>query len=98
MSIAIIRTLYEVGVIIEDIDESNNIPTFYISVPEFSVRKTIDNEDIANNYLAKKFKETVVNMTTGNCIVKSKIRKGETWTESMASDAISNFDKSYRYM
>lgn len=96
MSVAIVRTLCEVGVIIEGIDESKDIPVYYITVPEFSVRKTINNEDIANQYLAKKFKETIT-MAVGNCVVKSEIRKGETWTEDMANQAVYEFDKQYRF-
>ena len=97
MTVAIIRTLHELGVIIENIDNSKLYPVFYRSVPEFSVKKSVDNEDIANKYLARKFKETMIG-TGGECEVKVKIRKGETWTEEMGIDAVIKFDQAYRYI
>ena len=96
MSIAIVRTLCEMGLVIEKIDESTDVPIFYISVPEFSYHKTDNGIDVANKYLTKKYKETLT-MLGVKCIVKSKIREGETWTKEMANNAIIDFDKVYRY-
>ena len=96
MNMVIVRSLHEHGVIIDKIDETKDIPIFYISVPEFSYRKNVDGNDVANKYLASKFKETIT-MKGGKCEVKMKVRKNEYWTESMANTAISEFDKMYRY-
>lgn len=91
----LIRTLHEHGIIIDNIDESTSVPIFYISVPEYSDIKNVDGGDVANKYLAKKFKETLSMRSEKNVIVKMKIRKGEIWTKEKAKNANIVFDNMY---
>lgn len=73
--------LKEYGLTVENIDEENNI--IYISVPKSSDMKTVSGSDVANLYLAKKFKDM---FKATRYTIKYKVRN-EHWTAAMAHDA-----------
>ena len=91
----IIKTLHEYGLLIDKIITDKSTPVFYISVPEYSCEKTTDGIDIANRYLAEKFKETICNIFNADSIVKMKIRKNEFWTKEMKEKVSKEFDNLY---
>lgn len=78
---AIYIVLKEYGLTIEKIDSDNN--AIYISVPKSSDMKTISGCDVANLYLAKKFKDM---FKATRYTINYKVRN-EHWTAAMAHDA-----------
>lgn len=94
----VMRELHGFGVRVDKMYEGMVPPTVYISVPESSELKTITPEsiDIAGKYLASKFKDTVNTLFIKDAIVKVKIRKGETWTETDRQNAYRKYDDTYR--
>lgn len=75
------------GVKIEKEIETQEMLEIRISVPEHSYRLDVHNEEIADMALAKKFKTFLTDMGVKRLVVKSRTRKGETWTQEMADAA-----------
>lgn len=75
------------GVELENMIETVDELTIYISVPEHSYHKNDKNEEMAGMVLAKRFKKTLTKLGVKRLTVKSRIRKGEMWTKEMANDA-----------
>lgn len=75
------------GLRIEKENESVNSLEIYISVPERSYHLDVHNEEMAGIYLARRFKTALLDMGVKRLTVKSRVRKGEQWTETMAKDA-----------
>ena len=84
---AMIITWSGMGLRIDNQIETQESLTIYISVPEFSDRKNVRNEEMSGIRLAKRFKETLIDMGIKRLIVKAKIRSGEYWTKEMGHDA-----------
>lgn len=80
-------TWAKMGLKIENQIETQESLTIYISVPEFSDERNIHNEEMSGMRLAKRFKETLIDIGIKRLTVKAKIRFGEHWTEEMGQDA-----------
>ena len=80
-------TWTKMGLKIENQIETPESLTIYISVPEFSDEKNIHNEEMSGMRLAKRFKETLIDIGIKRLTVKAKIRFGEHWTEEIGHDA-----------
>lgn len=78
-------TWAKMGLKIENQIETQESLTIYISVPEFSDEKNIHNEEMSGMRLAKRFKETLIDIGIKRFTVKAKIRFGEHWTEEMGA-------------
>lgn len=81
------------GVRIDNQIETQESLAIYISVPEFSDRKNVRNEEMSGIRLAKRFKETLMDMGIKRLTVKVKIRSGEYWTKEMGKEAETNMRK-----
>lgn len=77
----------ECGLIIDNMIEEPEQLTVYVSVPETSYHKNVNCEIMAGQFLAKRFKETLTSLGVKRLVVKSKVRKGDIWTEQKAQDA-----------
>lgn len=82
----------EYGVIIENINESTDNLTFWISVPKYSYKFDVNNNNMSGMFLAQKFKKTLTDMGVKRLCVKCKIRD-EMWTENMGSCAATKIKK-----
>lgn len=81
------------GLRIDNQIETQESLTIYISVPELSDKKNIRNEEMSGIRLAKRFKETLMDMGIKRLTVKAKIRYGEYWTKEMGKEAETNMRK-----
>lgn len=70
------------GVKTENIEETTESLTIYISVPETSDHRNVRDEMMAGDRLAKRFKEAMAEMGVKRLIVKYRIRKGDHWTDA----------------
>ena len=77
----------EQGLIIESVKEEPESLTIYISVPEDGYHADVHGEIMAGKVLARRFKEIMFDMGVKRLTVKSKIRKGDIWTEEKAKAA-----------
>ena len=77
----------EQGLTIENIIEEPENLTIYISVPEDGYNQNVHGEIMAGKVLAKRFKEVMIDMGVKRLTVKSRIRKGDIWTEQKSKDA-----------
>lgn len=83
---AMMMTWAKMGLKIENQIETQESLTIYISVPEFSDERNVRNEEMAGMRLAKRFKETLIDMGIKRLTVKAKIRFGEYWTKEMGKE------------
>lgn len=77
----------EQGLTIENVKEEPESLTIYISVPEDGYHTNVHGEIMAGKVLAKRFKEVMIDMGVKRLTVKSKIRRGDIWTEQKSKDA-----------
>lgn len=75
------------GVEIEKINESVDSLEIFISVPKSSYQNDAHGNEMAGDYLAKRFKDTMKDMGVKRLTVKYRVRN-EHWTEQMYKDAI----------
>lgn len=75
------------GLRIERVNESTDELELYISVPEHSDHMDAKRQEMSGSHLAKRFKTALTDMGVKRLTVKSRTRKGEHWTESMAKEA-----------
>lgn len=80
-------TWAKMGLKIENQIETQESLIIYISVPEFSNERNVRNEEMSGMRLAKRFKDTFIDMGVKRLTVKAKIRSGEHWTKEMGQDA-----------
>ena len=80
------------GVIIDNTEETQESLTIYISVPSSSYQKNEKGEEMSGKFLAKRFKETMIDMGVKRLTVKCKIRD-EIWTEVKKQEAELNMKK-----
>lgn len=73
------------GVKIEKVNEADGLEVF-ISVPKSSYHKDVNNNEMAGDHLAKRFKTVLSEMGIKKLVVKHKIRN-EHWTEEMSKQA-----------
>ena len=86
-------TWAKMGLKIENQIEAQKSLTIYISVPEFSDNRNVYGEEMSGIRLAKRFKETLMDMGVKCLTVKAKIRSGEHWTKEMGKEAELNICK-----
>lgn len=84
---AMMMTWAKMGLKIENQIITQESLTFYISVPESSDERNVRNEEMSGMRLAKRFKDTFIDMGVKRLTVKAKIRPGEHWTKEMGQDA-----------
>lgn len=75
------------GVEIDKVNESADELELFISVPKSSYKKDVDNNEMASDFLAKRFKTVLSEMGVKRLVVKYRIRN-ECWTEKMSKQAI----------
>lgn len=75
------------GVEIEKINESVDNLEIFISVPKSSYRNDVHSNEMAGDYLAKRFKDTMKDIGVKRLTVRYRVRN-EHWTEQMYKDAI----------
>lgn len=90
---AMLMTWAKMGLKIENENETQELLTIYISVPEFSDERNIHNEEMSGMRLAKRYKEMLIDMGIKRLTVKARIRSGEHWTKEMGKDAELNIRK-----
>ena len=83
---AVYITWMSFGVIFEKINESVDNLEFYISVPSSSYHRDANNNQMAGDFLAKRFKTVLSEMGVKRLTVKYRIRN-EYWTKEMCEDA-----------
>lgn len=77
----------EFGLVIEREKESIEGLDVYISVPEDSYKIDAHGEKMCGMFLAKRFKQVLVEMGVKRLTVRARIRIGEKWTPEMAEQA-----------
>lgn len=75
------------GVKIEKVNESIDKLELFISVPKSSCKKDVNNNEMASDHLAKRFKNVLFEMGVKRLVVKYRVRN-EHWTEEMSKAAI----------
>lgn len=91
---AVLISLAGVGVMIDKVDEAQESLTIYISVPTSSYHRDAHGKEMAGDYLAKRVKQTLVEMGVKRLTVKYKIRN-EHWTKEKQNDAELNARKQF---
>ena len=77
----------ELGLTIDHVVEEQEQLTIFISVPENGYRKHSSGETMAGKFLAKRFKDAMMDLGVKRLTIKSKIRSGDIWTEEKARAA-----------
>ena len=77
----------EQGLTIDNVKEEPESLTIYISVPEDGYQANVHGEIMSGKVLARRFKEVMLDMGVKRLTVKSRIRKGDIWTEKKSKDA-----------
>lgn len=75
------------GVEIDKINETVDSLEIFISVPKSSYQKDTNENEMAGDHLAKRFKDTMKGMGVKRLTVRYRVRN-EHWTEQMYKDAI----------
>lgn len=78
--VAAYKTMQKYGATIDKTDDQPDVFTMYISVPEHSVNKTTNGEELAGAKLARNIKDILQPFGQKKLVMKYRIRKGETWT------------------
>lgn len=84
---AMLLTWAQLGVVIEYIQETTDALNMYISVPKSSYHKNSDGVEMSGLFLAKRFKDTFVDMGIKRLSVKAKVRE-EDWTAELSKEAV----------
>ena len=89
MNIASIQYIVwrELGLIIEKEKENIDGLEVYISVPEDTYKTDAHGEKMCGMFLAKKFKQVLVEEGVKRLTVRVRVRTGEEWTPDMAEQA-----------
>ena len=89
MNIASIQYIVwrELGLIIEKEKENIDGLEVYISVPEDTYKTDAHGEKMCGMFLAKKFKQVLVEEGVKRLTVRVRVRTGEEWTSDMAEQA-----------
>lgn len=74
------------GVVIEKINESVNNFEIFISVPKSSYYNDVHGNEMAGDFLAKRFKDKMKDIGVKRLVVRYRVRN-EYWTEQMYKDA-----------
>ena len=74
------------GIVLDKVNESVNSLEMYISVPSSSYHYDANNNQMAGDFLAKRFKTVLTEIGIKRLTVKYKIRN-EHWTEEMSKNA-----------
>ena len=77
----------EFGLAIEKEKESIEGLEVYISVPEDSYKVNAHGEKMCGMFLAKRFKQVLVEMGIKRLTVRARIRTGDEWTPEKAGQA-----------
>lgn len=77
----------EFGLVIEREKESIEGLDIYISVPEDSYKVNAHGEKMCGMFLAKRFKQVLVEQGVKRLTVRARVRAGEEWTPEMAEQA-----------
>ena len=77
----------EFGLTIEREKESIEGLEVYISVPEDSYKTNAHGEKMCGMFLAKRFKQVLVEQGVKRLTVRARVRVGEEWTPEMAEQA-----------
>ena len=80
---AMMMTWAKMGLKIENQIETQESLIIYISVPEFSDNRNVYGEEMSGIRLARRHKETLMDMGVKRLTVKAKIRAGEHWTKEI---------------
>lgn len=83
----------ELGITIENIKEDPENLIIYISVPECSYKTNVDGIEMSGSFLAKRFKQTFIDMGVKRLTVKSKTRVGDVWSKEKAESAATQMKK-----
>lgn len=89
---AILITWAGFGLIIDKEIENQENYIIYVSVPKSSFHKDAYGEEMSGDFLAKRFKEILIEMGVKRLTVKYKIRD-EIWTETKKQEAELNMRK-----
>mgnify|MGYP003301738583 CR=1 FL=1 len=84
---AMLLTWAQLGVVIEDIKETTELLNVYISVPRSSYHKNCEDEEMSGMFLAKRFKESFIDMGVKRVVVKAKVRE-QDWTKELSKSAV----------
>ena len=74
------------GIEIEKVNESVDSLEIFISVPKSSYHKDVHGNEMAGDYLAKRFKDKMQGIGVKRLTVRYRVRN-EHWTEQMYKDA-----------
>ena len=77
----------EFGLAIEKEKESIDGLEVYISVPEDSYKVNAHGEKMCGMFLAKRFKQVLVEMGIKRLTVRARVRTGDEWTPEKAEQA-----------
>ena len=77
----------EFGLAIEREKESIDGLEVYISVPEDSYKVNAHGEKMCGMFLAKRFKQVLVEMGIKRLTVRARVRAGDEWTPEKAEQA-----------
>ena len=77
----------EFGLAIEKEKESIEGLEVYISVPEDSYKVNAHGEKMCGMFLAKRFKQVLVEMGVKRLTVRARVRAGDEWTPEKAEQA-----------
>lgn len=81
----------EKGVQIERVDESPALLQVWISVPEHSWCKAADGNEMAGDYLARRFKTVMTEMGVKRLLLRARTRVGDNWTKEKGEAAVDHF-------
>lgn len=87
MSKVFLITWYSQGVEIDKTEYRDGVPYIFISVPQTSHNKHKSGKEMAGDFLARRFKEVLKEMTTYDPVVKYRIRIGDNWTPEKQKNA-----------
>ena len=91
---AVLISLAGVGLTFDKVDETQESLTMYISVPSSSYHVDARGREMSGDYLAKRVKQTMVEMGVKRLTVKYRIRN-EHWTKEKKEAAELNARKQF---
>lgn len=77
------------GLRFEHHEDTGERRTLWISVPERSCRVDSEGVELSGKHLAKVFKSLFIYISERETVIKSRIRKDESWTDAMGKIAAS---------
>ena len=84
---AMLLTWAQLGVLIDNVEETPESLNVYISVPRSSYHRNSENEEMSGVFLARRFKNSFLSMSVKPVVVRAKIRE-ELWTQELSKDAV----------